>query len=66
MHMTPRHDAAAGGRFSGLFGVPENKPWFEPTPLRTLFAHMLARRRRLTANDVEDRTGYDPSMMGLS
>lgn len=41
------------------------RQWFQPMPLRTLFAHMLARRQQKQALE-EDRTGYDPSMMGLS
>lgn len=44
---------------------PSATTWFQPLPLRTLFAHMLARRQQKQAEE-EDRTGYDPSMMGLS
>lgn len=66
MHMTNSHAAVAGRKFAGLFGAPAaSRPWFEPTPLRALFTHMLTRRRPATT-DSEDRTGYDPSMMGLS
>lgn len=45
--------------------APSAATWFQPLPLRTLFAHMLARRQQKQAEE-EDRTGYDPSMMGLS